>query len=208
MALHSWRCPEALRGLTSPSKRQPTAGNILASCQGFCRRRLRLMSNVRFLSSMQWSALKKKAKALWVPGLDRILDIHVASFRKSDYMDPLARATFVSGGREIWEASDTKAWKYQFEAFGLSRWRIGHGHPAELKQAEELGYIDIKHFMDLTFQYVTGLAIEDASKSHILLHQIYAVLDRRSGVRVVERIVSECHFSPYSGHPFPAYTGQ
>jgi hypothetical protein len=135
---------------------------------------------------MTWQTVRKQIQGLWVPGLNKVLDIHIARYRNSGVFDDLGRVTFVHKKNEIYALSDSEDWKRCWELFDMGRLYVNL-EPSASAEADKLGYYDVDRFYTLTDVYINKLNISNAFESNVLLFQIYAILDRRVGKRTLAK---------------------
>lgn len=135
---------------------------------------------------MTWQKVRKQIHDLWVPGLSKVLDVHVARYRKSGVWDDLGRVTFVHRKSEIYVLSDSDDWKRCWELFDMGRLSVNL-EPDKSAESDKTGYYDVDRFYKLTDVYINNLDVAKAFESNILLFQIYAILDRRIGKRTLAK---------------------
>ena len=135
---------------------------------------------------MTWQKIRKKIHDLWVPGLSKVLDVHVARYRKSGAWDDLGRVTFVHKKKEIYTLSDSIDWKRCWDLFDMGRLYVNLDPKLSAKSDKE-GYYDVDRFYKLTDIYINKLDVTKAFELDILLFQIYAILDRRVGKRTLAK---------------------
>ncbi len=135
---------------------------------------------------MTWQKIRKQIHGLWVPGLSKVLDIHVARYRKSGVWDELGRVTFVHEKSEIYVLSDSEDWKRCWDLFDMGRLYVNL-EPELAVKSDKVGYYDVDRFYKLTDIYINKLDVTKAFESNVLLFQIYAILDRRIGKRTLAK---------------------
>lgn len=135
---------------------------------------------------MSWQKIRKQLKDLWSPEIAKNLDVHIARYRNSGVYDDLGRVTFVLKKEEVYILSDSEDWSRCWVLFDMGRLYVNNDSTA-CAESDKLGYYDVDRFYKLTNLYLNELNISDAFGSNILLFQIYAILDRRTGKRALEK---------------------
>jgi hypothetical protein len=135
---------------------------------------------------MSWQKTRKQLRDLWCSGISKHLDVHIARYRKSAIWDDLGRVSFVYDKNEIYILSDSTDWDRCRELFDMGRRYVNIDSNA-CAESDKLGYYDVDRFYKLTNIYLNDLNILEAFESNILLFQIYAILDRRTGKRTLKK---------------------
>ncbi|WP_394202364.1 SF0329 family protein [Marinagarivorans algicola] len=133
---------------------------------------------------MTWQKVRKQLRDLWSKEVAKDLDVHIARYRKSANYDDLGRVTFVYKKVEIYILSDSEDWNRCWELYDMGRLYVNNDSTA-CSESDKLGYYDVDRFYKLTNFYLNELNISEAFNSNVLLFQIYAILDRRTGKRTL-----------------------